>query len=62
MNWYQQINGVGLPHAVYQATTTGEAPNLMAMANGLKAEIERTIWTRALIMVVRSVDWAKTAG
>jgi predicted nucleic acid-binding Zn ribbon protein len=37
-------------------------PNLMAMANELKTEIERRIWTKALILMVRSADWAKTAG
>jgi len=62
MNWYKKISGVDLPHAVYQAQFQQEHPDLLAVANGLKAEIQRMIWTRALILIVRSVDWAKTAA
>jgi hypothetical protein len=61
-NWFQQINGYDLPHATYQANSVAAEPNLMAMANELKTEIERRIWTKALILMVRSADWAKTAG
>jgi len=33
----------------------------MAMVNELKAEVERTIWTKALILMAGSADWQKTA-
>ena len=61
-NWYQSINQAELPHATYQATFSLDAPNLMEIGNTLKADIERTIWTKALILVIRAGDWGKTAG
>lgn len=61
-NWFQQIAGVQLPHATYQGTNPSEAPNLLGIANALKEEIEKTIWTKALVLVVRSADWGKSAG
>ena len=64
--WLQTITGatatVNLPHATYQATFTQDSPNLAAIANALKAHIEANIWTRALVLVIRSVEWAQTAG
>ena len=61
-NWFQVIAGVQLPHATYQATNSLDAPNLLGIANALKAEIEKTIWTKALVLVIRSADWGKSAG
>jgi hypothetical protein len=63
-NWFRTITGtktVALPHATYQATS-GEAPELLKIANALKAEIESQIWTKALVLVVQTVNWAITAG
>ncbi len=63
-NWFRTITGsktVALPHATYQATF-GDAPELLKIAKALKAEIESTIWTRALVLVVKTVDWAISAG
>ena len=62
LHWYQQINGSDLPHATYEATNQLSAPDLIRMGNELKAYIETYIWTKALVLVIRAADWAKTAG
>lgn len=62
LHWYRQINNVALPHATYQAINGADAPNLMSIADELKGIIERTVWTKCLVLVVRSADWAKTAA
>ena len=62
LNWYREINSKTLPHATYQATFTLDAPDLMEVANLLKATIEQKIWTKALVLVIRSADWAKSAA
>jgi hypothetical protein len=65
-NRHQTITGatrtVALPHATYQGIFVTEQPDLASIANALKAHIEANIWTRALILIIRSVDWAQTAG
>ena len=63
-NWLRTITGTGtasLPHATYQAKY-GDAPELMKIANALKAGIESAIWTKALVLVVQTVGWAITTG
>jgi len=65
LNWSRTITGTGtanLPHATYQATFATERPDLMAIANTLKSDIERNIWASALVLVVLSSNWAITAG
>ncbi len=62
LNWYRKINGKALPHATYQATFTSDAPDLMELAKTLKAMIEQKIWTKSLVLVIRSADWAKSAA
>jgi len=63
--WYQTIGSpqtVSLPHATYQATFPSDTPDVMAIANELKSVIESKIWVGALVLVIQSVNWAKTAG
>lgn len=60
--WYRQIDGKNLPHATYQATSFAESPDLMSIAESLKATIEKSIWTKSLVLVIRSADWAKSAA
>jgi hypothetical protein len=63
-NWFRTITGtktVALPHATYQATF-GDVPDLMKIADTLKIGIESTIWTKALVLVVQTANWAITAG
>lgn len=64
-HWYMAIVGtreVSLPHATYQATTNNDAPDIVQMADNLKSGIESKIWTRALVLIVQSTNWACTAG
>jgi hypothetical protein len=60
--WYQLINSTAMPHAMYQATLTNNTPDLPAIARGLKQQIEKAIWTRSLVLLIRSADWAQSAG
>jgi hypothetical protein len=65
INWYKEITGdvtVPLPHATYRATFTADTPNIMQIASGIKSTIEPKIWNKALVLVIRSADWAQTAG
>jgi hypothetical protein len=62
--WYTTITGTAtatLPHATYQATYTTK-PEVLAIANQLKAGIESNVWTRALVLVIEASYWAETAG
>ena len=61
-NWSQFFEGAGLPNTMYQAASVAHAPDLPRIANGLKADIEHTIWNRASIFIVRAADWANTIG
>jgi hypothetical protein len=65
-NWHQTITGStatsNLPHAVYQGNSANDQPDLLSIATGIKAYIEANIWTRALVLVIRSADWAISAG
>lgn len=63
--WYQTITGtqtVALPHATYQGTYESEAPDVLAIAMALKSDIEATIWPKALVLVMQTVNWGVTAG
>jgi hypothetical protein len=65
-NWLRTITGttatVQLPHGTYQAVFSIDAPDTMAIAQSLKRDIEANIWSRALVLVIRSAHWAQTAG
>lgn len=64
MHWYSVLapHQISLPHATYQAVTgSGRAPDLAAIGRRLKCDIDRTIWERPLILIIRSADWAQTA-
>lgn len=45
-----------------QGTFTNGEPNLAAIAKGLKEHIEANIWTKAIVLVIRSAGWAQSAG
>lgn len=66
LNWYAWIQGgsitTKLPHATYQATRPVSPPDLLVFALDLKKNIEANVWTRALVLVVESINWAETAG
>jgi hypothetical protein len=65
MHWYRTITGtreVSLPHATYQATTNTDSPDLVQIADQLKSGIESKIWTKALLLIVQSINWVRTAG
>jgi hypothetical protein len=50
-----------LPHAIYQASTFGDRPNLPSMANDLKQSIEYRIGNKARVLMVQSLCWTETA-
>ena len=62
--WFNTITGSAtstLPHGTYQAQYT-VAVDLAGVAMDLKNGIESTVWTKALILVIQSANWAETAG
>lgn len=72
LNWLTTISGtagvaaqsmtVALPHATYQAIYNSPPTNLLDVANKLKSGIEANVWTKALILVIESLNWAETTG
>ena len=63
--WYQTITGaqtVDSPHATYQGTYESEAPDVRAIAMALKSDIEATIWSKTLVLVMQTVNRGVTAG
>jgi hypothetical protein len=66
-NWSQQITGsagntVDLPHATYQGTSNSDQPDIVGIANTLKAAIEPSIWRHVLVLVINAEGWAQSAG
>jgi hypothetical protein len=65
-NWSQEITGesatVMLPHATYQATFGEDQPNTLRIAKALRTYIESNIWTKAIVLVIRSADWARSGS
>jgi hypothetical protein len=64
LHWYQNLPNNPdrlMPHAMYQASFDGE-PDVMKVATGLKSQIETHVWTKALVLVIKYVYWAQTAG
>jgi hypothetical protein len=64
LNWYQYLPGHMkklMPHAMYQASFD-QIPDTAAVADALKVGIEKSVWTRALVLVIRESHWAQTAG
>jgi hypothetical protein len=64
-HWYQYLPGhadTGMPHAMYQASFKNESPGLAKMAEALKATIESSVWTKALVLVIQEASWAQTGG
>lgn len=62
MFWHQTIRGTitcKLPHATYQATTYGDHPDIMTIANELKRSIELSVWAKAMVLIVQSTNWAE---
>ena len=64
LHWYQNLPGNPnklMPHAMYQAQFDQE-PNVAAVAEQLKSQIETYVWTKALVLVIKQSFWAQTAG
>lgn len=64
LNWYQYLPSNTdklMPHAMYQATFS-EEQDLPTIAKGLKSQIEKYVWTKALVLVIRNSGWAQSAG
>jgi hypothetical protein len=64
LNWYQNLPGNPnrlMPHAMYQANYIAE-PDVLAIANYLKSQIETYVWTKALVLVIKESFWAQTTG
>jgi hypothetical protein len=64
LNWYQNLPGypkTPMPHAMYQASFD-QLPDTSTVASALKQGIEKSVWTRALVLVIRESHWAQTAG
>jgi hypothetical protein len=64
MHWYSVFipSEVALPHATYQAVkVSAMPPDLAVIGQRLKSDIDRTIWERPLILVIRSADWVQIA-
>jgi hypothetical protein len=64
LNWYQYLPGNPnklMPHAMYQASFSAE-PDVAAVADKLKSQIETYVWTKALVLVIKQSYWAQTAG
>ena len=62
--WYQQLPGnpdKPMPHAMYQGSFNAE-PNMETVVTNLKLDIETNVWTKALVLAVKSADWAQSAG
>jgi hypothetical protein len=61
-NWCSAISGANLPHATYQTALPPGMYDLMEMARSFKVEIEKTTQVKALVLVIRSADWAQSAA
>jgi hypothetical protein len=64
-NWLQDITGsatISLPHGTYQAKFASDEPDTLAIAKALRTYIEANIWTKAIVLVIRSAHWAQTAS
>lgn len=61
-NWRTEISGANLPYSMYQTTVPPGVYNLMQIARSFKVEIEKTTQTKALVLVIRSADWAQSAA
>jgi hypothetical protein len=60
--WHRTIQGTiacKLPQATYQATTYGDHPDIMTMANELKRSIEQSVWAKAMVLIIQSTNWAE---
>jgi hypothetical protein len=62
LHWCRRINDKVLHHATYQAINAADAPDLMSLATDLKPKLEKNIWTKSLVLVIRSADWAKSVA
>jgi hypothetical protein len=63
LNWLRTISGTkttGLPHATYQATFTAPSPDLLKMATDFRTEIEAKIWTKTVVLIIQSSNWAQS--
>ena len=68
LNWYQTIDGfreagdqvtLALPHAMYQGHSASDSADVRRMAADLRSHIESTIWTPAIVLVIRSANWGQ---
>ena len=63
-HWNQYLPGYPnnpMPHAMYQGTFTNE-PDLTAVANALRKDIETNVWTQAIVLLIKQADWAQSGG
>jgi hypothetical protein len=44
---------------MYQATFSSASPDLMGIATNLRTAIESTIWTKAVVLIIQSTNWAQ---
>jgi hypothetical protein len=59
-HWYRTITGaktVHLPPMTYQMHTES-ATDLVVLANRLKADIERNVWTLPTVLITQAEGWA----
>jgi hypothetical protein len=68
LNWLQTIDGfteagdqitLVLPHATYQGHSVSDSPDVRRMAADLRSHIESTIWTPAIVLVIRGENWGQ---
>jgi hypothetical protein len=51
-----------MPHAMYQAFFPNGAPDLLASAKSFKSEIERMIWSKAIVLLIEEANWAQSGA
>jgi hypothetical protein len=60
-HWYRTLTGVktvSLPPMTYQMHTTEPMADLLVLANQLKADIERNVWTLPTVLITQVESWA----
>jgi hypothetical protein len=63
-HWYQHLPGYPdkpMPHAMYQANFANE-PDLLAVADALRKDIELNVWTKAIVLLIKEAHWAQSTG